>query len=514
MSTYNFSYYDGPIKNVKPGKEISLFDAMDLIKSDKFKDDILRLRAADNKDIQKTLKNSLPYLTFSGTFTKRLTENLKKHSGLICVDLDPYKKQNNELVLCNPRLLEEFDIVKDELIQIDWVCAVFVSPSGTGYKVVIKIHEKYHNESFEQLKKFFADEMSLELDKGVRDIARACFVSWDPDLYYNPDSAIFPVEVKAVEPVVQNLDRAPEPSNYDKDFLMNKELLRVKYVVEQIEDRKLDITGDYDDWQMIAFALSTLGEEARQFFKRVSQFHSEYDDKYADEKFTDALNGRERDAEGNVVESKAKKKIHKPTKFFSIARDHGLEVKLPRSVEEKKKEVDARLAIGNVEYFEDWQKYGIYFNREQGIYYSTDTNGTPRPVTNFSLRILYHISTGADEAYRLMQIKNIYGLEKILRINTDDFVMAGSFKKIIARLGNFIFKGTDSDLVKLQDMLQRHEVHTENVETLGYNKRHKFYAFANGIFDTIENQFLAIDEYGIIEKVIEGKPVNFFIPAL
>src|SRR5690606_9218907 len=40
------------------------------------------------------------------------------------------------------------------------------------------------------------------------------------------------------------------------------------------------------------------------------------------------------------------------------------------------------------------------------------------------------------------------------------------------------------------------------------------YAFANGIFDTIENQLLPIDEYGIIEKVIEGKPVNFFIPAL
>src|SRR5690606_18282969 len=119
--------------------------------------------------------------------------NLKKHSGLICVDLDPYKKQNNELVLSNPRLLEEFDLVKDELIQIDWVCAVFISPSGTGYKVVIKIPEKHHDEAFEQLKKFFADEMSLELDKGVRDIARACFLSWDPELYYNPSSVVFPV---------------------------------------------------------------------------------------------------------------------------------------------------------------------------------------------------------------------------------------------------------------------------------------------------------------------------------
>jgi len=262
----------------------------------------------------------------------------------------------------------------------------------------------------------------------------------------------------------------------------------------------------------MAFALSTLGEEAREYFKRISRFHGEYSEQYADEKFTDALNGRARDEEGNIIKSKGK--IHKPTKFFTIAREHGLDVKLPRTIEEAKKAADARVTIGDENAFDEFEKYGIYLDRKNNVYVSLNDKGVKRVITNFSLRILYHISTGADEAYRLMQIKNIHGLEKILRINTDDFVSAGSFKKIIARLGNFIFKVADSDLVRLQDMLHRHEVHTENVETLGWNKRHKFYAFANGLFDTVENDFLPIDDYGIVEKVINGKNINFFIPAL
>src|SRR5690606_34557104 len=102
------------------------------------------------------------------------------------------------------RLLEEFSVVKEELLQIDWVCAVFVSPSGTGYKVLVKIPYAYHNESFDQLKSFFADKMSLELDKGVRDIARACFLSWDPELYYNPTSCEFPVVVVQQSPATQH----------------------------------------------------------------------------------------------------------------------------------------------------------------------------------------------------------------------------------------------------------------------------------------------------------------------
>src|SRR5690606_17423850 len=112
--------------------------------------------------------------------------------------------------------------------------------------------------------------------------------------------------------------------------------------------------------------------------------------------------------------------------------------------------------IGDEENTDDYVKYGIYLKRSTETYFSLDTKGIPREISNFKLKILYHINTGADESYCLMHIQNIHGLERILRINTDDFVSAGSFKKVIARLGNFIWKGQDHDLVRLQDMLQRH----------------------------------------------------------
>src|SRR5690606_8557353 len=178
------------------------------------------------------------------------------------------------------------------------------------------------------------------------------------------------------------------------------------------------------------------------------------------------------------------------------------------------KAAQAKEVIGDEDSADDYVKYGIYLKKSTQTYWSLDMKGIPREISNFKLRILYHINTGADEAYRLMEIKNIYGLEKVLRINTDDFVSAGSFKKVIARLGNFIWKGQDHDLVRLQDMLQRHERHTEMVGTLGWNKKWKFYAFANGIYDTTQNQFHGIDEYGIVERSKEEKSVNFFIPAL
>lgn len=488
MSTYTFSLYDGPIRNVKPKKEITLADAMQLIKSDTFKSDIEKLRTTENKDLRKTLKNILPYFTFSGTFTKRITDGLKKHSGLLVLDFDDM----------DGALLYEF---KSQVSTIEWVCAAWISPSGNGLKVLVKINPKYHYESFVELEEFFEGNFSLDVDKSGKDVARACFVSWDPELYYNPNSIVY----EAV-PIAEPLEMVQEKSvrlvkkekQITNQFKMNKDLRRVEHVVEQIERDQIDITdNEYDNRLIVGFALATLGEEAYDLYVRAIQFNDYDEDPRA--KFTDAL---------------TKGKFKTPAKFFSLAKDHGLNVQLPRTIQEAQKAADAKQVIGDDDSADDYVKYGIYENKVTGTYYSLDQKGIPREISNFNLRILFHISTGADEAYRLIQIKNVYGLEKVMRINTDDFVSAGSFKKVIARLGNFIFKGQDSDLVRLQDMLQRHERHTDIVDTLGWNRKGKFYAFANGLYDTVQKAFLPIDKYGIVEKTLNDKPVNYFLPAL
>lgn len=136
-------------------------------------------------------------------------------------------------------------------------------------------------------------------------------------------------------------------------------------------------------------------------------------------------------------------------------------------------------------------------------------------ISNFTIKVLFHIKTSDASAYRLIEIKNVYGGKATLYLNTDDFVSLGSFKKVIARFGNYIFKGADSDLGKLQEKIQRDEKPTRLVQTLGWNKRGNFYAFANGIVPCPiepkgdEIPFLETDEYGIIEN----EDQIFFIPA-
>jgi hypothetical protein len=112
----------------------------------------------------------------------------------------------------------------------------------------------------------------------------------------------------------------------------------------------------------------------------------------------------------------------------------------------------------------------------------------------------------------MVSLKNVYGFDKMIMMNTDDFVSIGSFKKVIARFGDFIFKGTESDLSRLQEFLQRNEVRTIFIKTMGWNKRGGFYAFANGIVVPGETaySFVETDPYGIVNH--DAK--NYVIPAL
>ena len=488
-STYKFSFYKGPIKNVKPFRDMGVKEAMDLIASDEYKAKIEALRSATNKTTKKVLKNDLPYCTFSGTFTKRLNDSIKAHSGLMVLDFDD---------LDDERLVE----LKTSFQQIEWVCACWVSPSGSGLKVLVKINPLRHLESFLELEEFFLGNFSQDIDKSGKDLARACFISWDPDLYYNPNSTVYeaqdipePFELEQ-EKSVRLIHKEEQIVN---QFKVNKDLRRAEYVVHQIEQNQIDITdNDYDNRLAVGFALATLGEEAYDLYVRAIQFN-DYDEDPR-EKFNNAL---------------TKGKFKSPAKFFSLAKDYGIDVKLPRTMAEAQKAAEVKQVIGDDEAEDDYLKYCIYLKKSEGVYYSLDLKGIPRAVSNFKMHILFHVNTSDQEAYRLIIIENIFGLERVININTDDFVSAGTFKKVIARQGNYLWKGQDTDLVKLQDMLQREEKPTTMVKNLGFNKRHNFYAFSNGLYDLNNKKMLEIDSYGIVKtKDFEGNAINFFIPAL
>lgn len=492
-----FSFFNGPIKNTKPLSSRKLKDAIDVIRSDAYREVVGRIRGMDNAVAAKTLKNSLDYFCFSGVFKKRANDALVKHSGLICIDFDGVEAE---------RLAELRKLLPD----VDFVAAAFVSPSGVGLKVVCRISPTKHEESFEGLKAFFADNFDIPADKGVKDVARACFVSWDPDAYFNGKAKVYNPPAPLVDEPAEGGDNVPfdgaagegdeSEEEAKRRHKLNQDFKRAEWVGEQIARDKIDITDDYNDWQVIAFSLAVFGERARNLFHLVSAQNGAYDAKLTDEKWANALATR--------------KRIKHPTRFFSIAKDYGLSIKAPRTLDEAQQHSDAKAIIGDDDSTDDFLKYGIYLDRRTQTYYSLNLKGKKEEITNFKMRIIYHVATSDDVAFRILQIKNIFGLDKVIRVNTDDFVSAGSFKKIIARQGNFIFKGADHDLIRLQDMLQREEKPTALVDTLGWNRRGGFYAFANGIYVVAAGKFLPVDEFGIVEHEVDGKPQNYFIPAM
>lgn len=100
------------------------------IKEGKAKDLVKRIRAEKDKTQRNEFKKELPAICFSGKFNKRSDKAIVEHSGFICLDFDGYEKKKN--------LLED----KEKFQNNKFVYSVFVSPSGNGLKVIVKIQKR------------------------------------------------------------------------------------------------------------------------------------------------------------------------------------------------------------------------------------------------------------------------------------------------------------------------------------------------------------------------------------
>jgi hypothetical protein len=142
------------------------------------KDLVKRIRLEKRKPERQELKKLLPAICFSGTFNKRTDSSLIQHSGLICLDFDGYDKSKE--------LLQD----KENLSKNKYVFSVFISPSGNGLKVLVKIpaDAENHTNYFNSLEKYFN---SPYFDKTSKNVSRVCYESYDPLLHINENSSIW-----------------------------------------------------------------------------------------------------------------------------------------------------------------------------------------------------------------------------------------------------------------------------------------------------------------------------------
>ncbi len=145
---------------------------------------IRQLRIVRNIDYKRysLLKRQLPYIV-CGIFAPpyRRSENFA-YIEYFMLDIDKLSEKQISLTPLRER------IEKDPRVMLS-----FVSPSEDGLKVMFKLNERCYDKGLYSLfYKVFARQFSTTygidqvIDNQTCDVTRACFVSVDPEAYYNP----------------------------------------------------------------------------------------------------------------------------------------------------------------------------------------------------------------------------------------------------------------------------------------------------------------------------------------
>jgi hypothetical protein len=122
-------------------------------------------------------KKNLPAFTISGTAQNRKQPG--EHSGLLQIDLD--------------NLNGALESVREKVKLDPHVAFGFVSPSGQGLKLGLRIDGQRHAESFLAAQAYFHGRYGLVIDRMVKDPLRLCFVSFDPDSWTSRDAVSLPL---------------------------------------------------------------------------------------------------------------------------------------------------------------------------------------------------------------------------------------------------------------------------------------------------------------------------------
>lgn len=232
----------------KPVKSYSLKQILQAIKNGGAKDKVLKIRELVKEGKKKEandLKQKLLAFTVSGVFEGgRKIENLKELAPYMILDID------NQKAVDIPTL-------KVKASRIPSTLACFVSPSGNGLKIIVKVNRNLenHKQVFNSLVEYFEKELGVEIDKSGKDIGRLCYFPYDPEIYLNEHPETFQLDplkeeeriLKQAEEVVnegeveKDVETKDESTNQSADGILEK-ILEHTYQVSEYKEGKRNST--------------------------------------------------------------------------------------------------------------------------------------------------------------------------------------------------------------------------------------------------------------------------------
>ena len=268
---------------------------LDEIRTGKYKPGIIYLRKslAENKtEAYNKAKKSLPAFTPSGKFIGgRKLEFLAEYSNCIILDIDKLT-------------IAELQNAKNLAAQSEFTYACFISPSGNGLKILVKINsdKANHKEAFLLVQAHYENILKLEIDKSGKDVTRLCFYSWDENLYLNENASVFANEVKAAviaNEVKQSQTDNQQPTTNNIDAIYN-------HCVNFTEKKVQFVNGSRNVFvHQLACNLNRKGVALHEALGYILT-----DFGYDEKEVTQAVNS----AYGNLHEFGANETFHKPKK--------------------------------------------------------------------------------------------------------------------------------------------------------------------------------------------------------
>lgn len=160
---------------------------LELIKSNvKQRPTILQIRASSDKEERNRFKKALPVICWGGKFKERKNEAIIEPSHLIVLDFDNV----------------DIAVKKKQLILLEFVLSCWVSPGGDGLKALVKVSSDNHLGHFKALSKEIGG-----VDESGKDISRACFMSWDANIYINTSATVYTKIIESVYTDEQKLEK-------------------------------------------------------------------------------------------------------------------------------------------------------------------------------------------------------------------------------------------------------------------------------------------------------------------
>lgn len=249
------------------GDPITLQAAFEGIRGGRWREPVERVRSATGSDRDK-LKRGLfaIYASVLMRGSNKAASSIDEYTGILVVDVDG--KDNA------PDLL---DWAPQSLKGDQWVLGYHRSCGGKGLAIyyLVDSTQTEHASAYKELADRLYHLHGINADLACNNANRARLISYDPEAYLNPSAEVWSI--------------AEVPAKFDRQVRGNAALHEGEghaIIVAAIE-AGVDLTSMPQSWYRLGkWVAQQYGDDGRELFHQLSQFHPEYSTRETDKKYT------------------------------------------------------------------------------------------------------------------------------------------------------------------------------------------------------------------------------------